>query len=73
MEDARGDPLERLRKKISNVMCRKKHLTFDGKPYRLEVWGSRFPLFFTSFETEIDCQVVRETLLKFLDTLPKDL
>lgn len=60
--------------KIQSVFCRKKSITFDGKPYRMEIWGTQklgvlkasLPLYFASFETENDCEKAAELVKTFL-------
>ena len=64
---------------ISDVTCRKKTLTFDGRPYRMEVWGTSHmgamnasvPVYFTSFETRNDCERARDLVLDFIERYKK--
>lgn len=61
--------------KIQSVSCRKKTITLDGKPYRMEIWGTpnlgvikaSLPLYFASFETENDCQDAANLVSEFLE------
>ena len=60
---------------VSSVICRKKSVTLDSKPYRMEVWGTSslggvvnasIPMYFSSFETQTDCEKARDLVLDFL-------
>lgn len=60
---------------VHSVTCNKKKVTLDGKPYRMEVWGTSFmgalhasvPLYFASFETSNDCERAKTLVLDFLE------
>ena len=67
-----------LKQHITDVTCRQKKVTLDGKPYKLEIWGGwgnwnvpKIPLYHTSFETENDCEKARDLVLDFLEKFRK--
>jgi hypothetical protein len=55
---------------ITSIVCKKKTFALDGKPYRLEIWGTRFgtslPIYMTSWESEFDCNLAKKMVTDFL-------
>lgn len=71
-ENTSNNIAESMKSRIHDVVCKKKAFSLDGKPYRLEIWGPTFPIYFTSFDTENDCMHTRKLIFKFIDFMSKN-